>query len=264
MKKVINILIWLVIIAYFIVAMSFVNEKQKNILCNNIQVSITDSSINGFIKQSDIREFFHQSDMKVMGSPVVLINTKELEKKLQEYSAVKNAEVYVTMGGDICVNIDQRNPILRVINKRGNSYYIDEDGTIMPLSNKFSSHVLIANGHIVEHFEINKSRKIPCKPEELQQSGNTIMCDLYTLGKFINGDEFWKAQIEQIYVNDNYEYELVPRVGAHIINLGSINDYEKKFRNLKAFYVQGLNKVGWNKYEKINLKYENQVICTKR
>jgi len=264
MKRFKNILVWVFIIAYIAVAMSFVKERRNKILCHDIKVSILDSLNNGFITVSDIEDFMHETDMNVIGIPVSLINTKNIERQLKQYSSVKNAEVYVTLEGDIRVDIDQRNPIVRIVNKRGQSYYIDLEGTIMPLSSKYSSHVLIANGKIVEHFEVNRTRDIFCEPRDENWHRNRLVCDLYELSKFIYQDEFWKAQIEQIYVNDNHEFELIPRVGAHLIFLGSIENYKKKFRNLKAFYLQGLNNVGWNKYEEINLKFDNQVICTKR
>lgn len=264
MKLFKNILVWIFIVAYIAVAMSFVKEKRNQVLCHDIRVEILDSISNGFITPQDIEDFFHETDMNIIGSPVGSINTKELERKLKQYASVKNSEVYVTLDGDIRVEIDQRNPILRVINKKGQSYYIDHEGTIMPLSSKYSSHVLIANGNIVEHFEVNRTREIYCNQSDEDWNKNRIMCDLYDLSKFIYDHDFWKAQIEQIYVNDEYEFELIPRVGAHIIYFGGIDNYKIKFRNLRAFYLKGLNNVGWNQYEEISLKFENQVICTKK
>lgn len=264
MKILKNILIWVFIIAYLAVALSFVKERRNKILCHDIKVEILDSLSNGFITVRDIEDFFHETDMNIIGEPVSSINTKDLERKLKKYASVKNAEVYVTLEGDIRVEIDQRNPIVRVINKRGQSYYIDLEGTIMPLSGTYSSHVLIANGNIVEHYEVNRTREIFCNNTGENQQKNHLMCDLYELSKFIYEDDFWRTQIEQIYVNDEQEFELIPRVGAHVINLGSIDNYQQKFRNLQALYLHGLNNVGWNIYEKINLKFDNQVICTKR
>lgn len=264
MKKLKNILVWFFLTAYLAVAMSFVKERRSKILCHDIKVEILDSAYNGFITATDIEDYFHETDMNVIGTSVEQINTKQLERNLKRYASVKNAEVYVTLDGDIRVEIDQRNPIVRVINKRGQSYYIDQEGTVMPLSSKYSSHVLVANGYIVEHFEVGRTREIYCNTEDEDWEKNHLVCDLYNLSKFIYEDEFWRAQIEQVYVNDEYEFELIPRVGAHIIYLGTIENYEIKFRNLRALYEQGLNTVGWNIYDKINLKFENQVICTKR
>ena len=79
-----------------------------------------------------------------------------------------------------------------------------------------------------------------------------------------NNNPFWDAQIEQIYVTENNEIELIPRIGDNLILLGKIDNFEQKLENLQCLYEQALSKVGWNKYDTINLKYNNQVICSKR
>ena len=259
-KKIKKIAFWVITITYIVISMSFVKKRKSEVLCHDIKVSILDSLSNGFITEKDIEDFILQPDMNVVGNPIYSINTKDIEENLNKYSSVKNAEVFVDLGGNICVEIDQRNPIIRIVNKHGQSYYIDQEGVIMPLSNKYASHVLIANGNIVEKFDFSKNQNALNQNKTKQN----IISDLYTLAKFIYKNEFWKSQIEQIYINKEHEFELVPRVGAHIIYMGDIYNYQEKFRNLKEFYLQGLNTVGWNKYVSINLKFENQVICTKR
>jgi cell division protein FtsQ len=88
--------------------------------------------------------------------------------------------------------------------------------------------------------------------------------ELYELGMFLKKDPFWNAQIQQINVTATKELEFVPRVGDHIIFIGKPGNYEKKFDRLKIFYKKGLNEVGWNKYSRISLEFENQIICTKK
>ena len=80
----------------------------------------------------------------------------------------------------------------------------------------------------------------------------------------LNSDSFWSAQIDQIYVDNNDDIDLIPRVGNQQIHLGSTEDYEAKFRNLEAFYDKVLPEVGWNKYSVINLEYKDQIVCKRR
>ncbi|MCC7233328.1 MAG: cell division protein FtsQ, partial [Bacteroidia bacterium] len=87
---------------------------------------------------------------------------------------------------------------------------------------------------------------------------------VFRVADFLQNHPFWEAQIEQIYVNEKGELELIPRVGSHSVLIGEGKDLEKKFENLFLFYKEGLNKTGWNQYSIINLKYENQVVCTKK
>jgi cell division protein FtsQ len=121
----------------------------------------------------------------------------------------------------------------------------------------------VANGFISEPFRIGQTLNIhDVDHDSLSPSEQTIY-DVYRLAAFITADRFWNSQIEQIYVNNKYEIELIPRVGSHIIELGKTENIEEKMANLKLLYRQGFNKLGWNQYVKISLKYKNQVVCTK-
>jgi len=57
--------------------------------------------------------------------------------------------------------------------------------------------------------------------------------------------------------------EMVPRIGSQIIVLGSTKGFQKKMARLKRLYESGFSKVGWNKYKKIDLTYDNQAVCTR-
>jgi cell division protein FtsQ len=98
----------------------------------------------------------------------------------------------------------------------------------------------------------------------LQPDAPKVLTDLFRLSEFIFNEPFLKAQIEQIYVDPDREFELIPRVGRHIIVFGGTDRMEDKFDKLMLFYHEGLNKTGWEKYRVINLKFENQVVCTKK
>ena len=90
------------------------------------------------------------------------------------------------------------------------------------------------------------------------------MNEIYRFSAFVTEHPFWREQIVQLYVNRQGEFELIPRVGAHQILMGSLDQWERKLKNLELLYEQGFSSYGWNTYGTINLKYTNQVICTKR
>jgi cell division protein FtsQ len=161
------------------------------------------------------------------------------------------------------VEIRQKTPFVRVFNRYGQGYYLDRLGNVIPVSGSFSPFVMVASGFIAEPFTIGKTLNIfEVKHDSLPRSLHTIY-DVYKLAEFITADEFWNAQIEQIYVNNHYEFELIPRVGSHIIEMGKVENLDEKFENLKILYLRGFNNLGWNQYNKISLKYKNQVVCTK-
>ena len=113
----------------------------------------------------------------------------------------------------------------------------------MPLSRRFTAYLPIATGAIKEDF---------------------AKTDLYKFALFLHNDKFWNAQIEQIVVLPNQDIKLIPRVGDHQIILGNLYGYKERLDKLLAFYENGLNETGWNKYSVINLKFDKQVVCTKR
>lgn len=264
MKKIKYIGIWSAIAIYLIVSLSFVGEKRENTICSLVNVHIIDSTADALITSKEIKEYIYDLDMDVLGHPIKKINTQYLEKTLTDNAVIRDAEVFFTSNGNLNIEVDQRNPIIRINNRKGQSYYIDREGFIIPSKSSYTSHVLIANGYIKENFEPAKAKKINCNSPRKEESKEEIICELFEIAKFIENNKFWKAQIEQIYINSKGEYELIPRVGAHIIKFGTPEKYQEKFRNLKAFYKKGLNNVGWNQYLYINLKYDNQIICTKR
>ena len=142
------------------------------------------------------------------------------------------------------VTVDnQRIPVLRVMSANGENYYLDNKGTVMPPSAKCVAHLAVATGKIDKNFAKNK---------------------LYPFGMYLQNDPFWNAQIEQIHVLSGKTVELVPRVGDHLIYLGRIDGYERKLKRVKVFYQKALNQVGWNKYSRISVEFDNQVICTRR
>ncbi len=263
MKKLKILLVWVGIVAYIVFALGFVSGEYKKQVYTTIRVKIIDSLENRFVTAEDVTEILLDNGEKLLGYPQHTVNTHELEKLLAEDSFIKSARLYKTVDGALNADIVQRKPILRIINRTGQSYYLDREGMILPLSPNFTSRVPVANGYISEPFNVGSKRSI-FEADVPETKRNEVIYDLYALASFIESSNLWRAQITQVYVNNKYEFELIPRVGAHIILLGDASNVEMKFRKLEALYRYGLNNNGWNNYEIINLKYENQVVCTKR
>jgi cell division protein FtsQ len=254
---------WLIVISYLILTLSFVRLRSQQVVCSGIQINISDSLQNAFITKEDVKKLIEKHHKNLVGIPVSMINTYEIEQYLKKMQSVKMAEVYSNIDGIINIDIKQRKPMVRIINRYNQGYYIDSEGQILPLSSKFTSHVLIMNGNIIEPFEISSNIKIMdwC---DGRTGDIPLICKLLEFAKYITQDEFWKAQISQVYVESSTRIELIPRVGAHTILLGSLDGYEMKLKKLKLFYETALPEEGWNKYKQINLKYSNQIVCTKK
>ncbi len=258
MKRIMKIFVWIIILAYIVVIPGFIVDRSGKTPCNLIDIRLPDSLSSRFVTQDDILNVINKRDNQMLGYPIETLNTREIETRLVLHPALKKVEVYKTIGGKLHIEAIQRVPVVRIMNNKGTSFYLDAEGAVIPFSEKFTPRVLIANGYINEPEEIRRELMIK------NIDSDNIVKQVHELGCFISSDDFWKAQIEQIYVNKKGEFELVPRVGAYRIILGSFDSYREKFRKLYVLFEKGLNKVGWNKYETINLKFDGQIVCTKR
>ncbi|MBL7113195.1 MAG: hypothetical protein ISS19_14760 [Bacteroidales bacterium] len=251
-----HILTWLGLTGYLFVMLAFVGKEQENILCRQIRIHINDSMEVGFVTSDQIMKIINPDPATLLGKPVRTINISDLEDKLHKIRSIRTAEVYYTVEGHLSVDINQRRPLVRIIDDSGASYCIDTEGYLIPMTGQYIPYILIANGNI---------RAIDGKVSHIIDLENHKMLeDIYRLSKYLIEDAFLQAQIVQVYVNSNKEFELIPRVGSHVILLGDMNEFETRLNNLKTLYDQGFSSVGWNQFEKINLKYKNQVVCTKR
>lgn len=262
MKRIVNISAWVALIAFFIGIVGFVNHTQNEMVCVDIKIDIDRSNGNYFVEEEDINAMVYHEMDTLVGRPISAIVSERLEYKINNHPSVSNTEVFKTIDGYLVVQVQQRTPIVRVFANNGDSYYLDSTGRVMPPSEKYTSRVLVANGFIHDSFlDINhlNARKVSDSIVH-----RTLIDDIFTFAEYIRKDRFWKAQIEQLYVNKDFEIELIPRVGNHRIVFGDATELNRKFNKLKVFYNKGLSKTGWNEYSVINLKYANQVVCKKR
>ena len=264
MKKVVQIVLWLLPALGLPIILGFAGAEQNNASCTGISVNIDNADENFFVDETDIKEIIYSKGDSLVDSPVSQINYNNLEELILKNPSIKDVQVYATVEGEVKADIIQRKPVVRIYNTAGESFYIDEEGSVMPLSSKFTSRVLVANGNIRESFGGLTLFNVHKVETDNSLAAKTMIDDIFEVVRFINNDEFLKAQIQQIFINEKNDIELVPMVGDHKIILGDKKDLDTKFRKLLLLYQKGLSKTGWNQYSIINLKFKNQVICTKK
>ncbi len=252
--------IWIITLIYLIVAFGFVDDRFENQLCNRIKISVRDSVNTRFLSDGDIHKIIERNGINYLGIPLNEIDLTGIEDAVSTNQLIKECKAYTGINGTLQVEILQRQPLVRVIEASGRGYYIDREGNILNLSSRYTPHILVVNGRFNTSIKIGE----PVNVLKLDDSkSNRLLKDIYELSVFIENNELWHAQIVQVYVNTSHEYELIPRIGPHVILLGTLTDYQVKFDKLEVFYKEGLNNVGWNQYIKINLKYKDQIVCSK-
>lgn len=249
-------LAWFMVGILFMVAIGASSSKQENTMCSGVEVMIDHETGNQFVDEGDVKQLMAvQLPNKDFDLPIKFIPLQELEDTLERNPYIENAELYIDINGKLWAEVWQKYPLVRVINSENQAYYISREGEKMPISLDFTARVPVASGSIFDNGRIDGMIQAP------------ITQSLYLLSQYIDQHDFWKSQVEQIYVEDNGDILIIPKVGDHEIVFGrleSLQDIERKFDLLMAFYKDGLASVGWDTYKEINLKYKNQIVCTKK
>ena len=195
---------------------------------------------NLYITQETVNKLLIQNKESITSVPKEILDLNGLESVLNSNSMIKSAEVYVTVNGEVKAEVEQRKPIARV--NTNVSYYIDDQGLYMPLSSNHSARVPLVTG-FVDKKQLENVFKIADK---------------------IHNDAFLKKHIVEIHQNEDKSINLKTRVLDFEIALGQIEHLDKKINNLKAFYQKAKKDKALINYSKVNLKFDNQVVCTKK
>lgn len=248
LRKLLKLAGYLVLAMFFIATLAFTSHESKNIPCRSVEIEFGNDDLIRLSK-TEIYQLVKSADKDITAKNLEDINAEIIEKAVEKNPAILKAEVYKVVAKDtasykgiVTVRVKHRRPVVRVMSDEG-TYYLDKFGDKIPVSTNYTTNVLVATGYCSEKYA--KEQLLP-----------------FVL--FIENDAFWKAQIEQVHVEKNGDVILTPLVGSQIIELGNLGNFKEKLRNMRAFYSQVLTKNNWDKYDKISLKYKNQVVAQKR
>lgn len=237
-------------LAGVIVLMGAVSVKSEEQACKEMRIMIVGEE--AFVQQSDIARIVEQDFGQLVGRTLSTIPTHEIEAVLQRIPYVEHARVHIDMNGLLDIRIDQRKAILRILDPQGKGFYLDQYGLKMPVSQTYIPRVPVASGKIIEPYT-----------SPLDTISSRMVNDLFHLAQRIGRDSIWSRQIVQLFVNDESEIELIPRVGNHRILFGDSEEMEEKFQKLHVFYAGVMPKIDMDYYSVVNVKFKDQLICVR-
>jgi len=248
LRRLLKLTGFILLVAFLVITLAFSAKESRNIPCRSIEIEISENELIKISKEEIIR-LVNSADEQLIGKNLEQINADFIEKEVEKHQAIYKAEVYkviakdtVNYRGILGVRVKHREPAVRIMSAEGR-YYLDKNGEKIPVSANYTANVLVATGYFSEKFA--KDELLP-----------------FVL--FLENNPFWKAQIEQVHVEQDGDIILTPLIGDHLIELGSLEDYPAKLRNMKAFYRQVMARNKWNDYKIVSLKYDDQVIAKKR
>lgn len=232
------------------VLVGFADRNLRHNTCKDIVVTLENVRENHFLDEADVLRMVETIPGEVRTKQFSVIDFREIEERLKSYRNFRDVQLFNDLKGNLVVNVSLRRPVARLVQESGPDAYLSEEGLVIPVSDRYSSRVVILSGSMVKQIILD---------QDLNKSdyGKRIKATL----DFINGDSFLKKQIAEIELNSDGTINLLPQIGSQTIEFGKPEKLEDKFLKLKVFYKNILPERGWNKYHRVNLEFENQVIA---
>lgn len=256
-----NIILSLLTLSGMLALFSIAVGYKAEFSSHSPDIRLESRSGNYFINTSCIEEIIRENTAADEGGPINRDVLEQMHHILESIAFVENVKTYRTITGKLGAEVNLRNPVMRVVNNANESFYVDERGYMFPLSDVHTARIMIVTGDIPTAF--SPGANILHAQSECDDPDAKTFVGLFETASFIHGDIFWKAFIDHIYVLPNGKIELIPKNAYHTIEFGRPEHIREKFRKLRIFYIHGLTGKGWHYYNRINLEYNNQIICSK-
>jgi cell division protein FtsQ len=250
-KKLMLAMLWTTVGACTIVLLVAAARNQNGKRCKDVLVKIKGVDGVEYVSKKQILKTISGGRPDLMkGQLVKTFDLQQLEELLERNLWIRNAELFFDNNDVLHVDITEREPVARVFRTNGQSFYIDDMGEQLPVTNDQVARVPVFTSFPTETTAARK------KDSVLQQQ-------VKEMGRYILRNDFWMAQVEQVNIT-NYEFELVPKLGNHIIQFGAAEKMEPKFNRLLLFYKQIMNKTGWNYYSALDVRFDKQLVAVRR
>ncbi|MBS4071774.1 cell division protein FtsQ/DivIB [Algoriphagus aquatilis] len=234
-----------------LVLVGFIGFVEKQVQLKTYQgLEIDLEAVSGvyFVEEKEIEGIVSSAfpELKA-GLPLSEVPLSAMEERLLGHPFIKSVEASVGQKGIVKVSITQHEPIARIARPDAADGYITKEGLIIPTSPTYTSRVLILEGAYAE--------------ELMNQGSVEAMPELMPLIQFITMDEFWNAQVTELEINKKNDIRIHQQVGKQVIEFGDALDFESKFKRIEVLYKEILPRKGWNAYERISVKFKNQIVC---
>lgn len=246
-KKVARFTLGVVLVALFAGLLIAATLTRKSGFVKELNIATLNQEI-GLVPKSELEQVISAAasgDFRKM--PLKDLDLEQIEKAVEQNPWIQNAEAFVDNKQVLQLELLERVPVARVFSNNGKSYYIDTAGRLLP--DDVSVPMLVPVFTNVPYLGNDEmSRKL----------GRSIVY----LGSLIADDTFWNAQITQINVLPNGNFEMAPMIGNHKIIFGDSGRAKDKLHNLFVFYSKGLGKLGWDRYQVIDVRFRGQVVTS--
>lgn len=218
-------------------------------------------NVDQLITKEEVDSIVHSHFGLLQGTPMSQIDVGAIQVAVNRHPAIQSCNVYMGVDGILNIDIQQRAPMFRIMNTDGSGFYVDTLGQSFSLLSRAVAYV-----PVVSVEGVMGAMEFPATKDYYDENtlGLTYLDELVVFGNHMRKHAELKDWTEHIHLTAMGTLEVIPRIGRHIIEYGSIYNLEMKTRMLFQFYRSQLYITDLEKYSRINLNFENQVICEKR
>jgi cell division protein FtsQ len=238
MRRYTNILKAFLLLFLVVFLFAFSSKRSNHLPILNTHVKFVGKD-HLLISKNMVNKLLIQNQQAVECMPKDILDLNVLEAKISSHPMIENAEVYLTVNGEVTVEVTQRTPLARVISEP--SFYIDSQGEMMPLSSEYSARVVVVHGNV----------------------DATNIDAVHQLLEHVSHDDFLKLYVTEIIVNEEQQFSLFLRIYDFEVVVGTLEHLTNKMNNLKAFYQKAKKDKMLQTYKTVNLQFNQQVVCTK-
>lgn len=218
---------------------------------SQIQVELVGETTKAlFMDENEITQILKDQGI-TKGTIVESINLTSIEQELEKIRWIKNAELFINNQQLLEVKIQQRIPIARVFTVAGSSFYIDDQGRRLPLKQLTVLRLPVFTG-------------FPTDQDKLSAPDSLLLNDLLLFSNTIKTDSFFIAQIAQVNIGPNGDFQMVPSLGDHTVLIGSVDNLGDKLNRLYTFYKKVWVQSGINAYQVLDCRFDGQIVALKK
>ena len=233
-----------------VLAIVFSETRQAGRTCKNIVITIVGTAGEKFIEKRDVLQLLTaNTTTPICDAPLQKLDTRRIENIVKTHNFVREGIAYKSWKGYLKITILPRRPIARIIYPNHKSQYVDEDGTLLPLSDQYTARVLL-----VEVEQLLRGIK-----QNLREHAYGVV--LLALLNYIDCDPFWRAQIAYMHIDAKGKIFMHTQISKQRVEFGFPEAVGEKLVKLKLFYKQIIPYKGWNTYKRVNIEFDNQIVC---
>lgn len=241
--------VWILVTAGCATLLIAAIRRQNHALCTSVRIVIGGVD-RRMVDSAELESLLtDQHTRELVGTPSASISIRRLEKRIGANPWVKRADLFFDSKQVLWVKVTEREPVARLFTDNGASFYVDAEGTRLPLKDFYPVQLPIFTSCPLDRRTWTK--------------GDTALArQVAVLGAYLQAHPFWMDMVQQVDINKGFD--LVPAIGSSVLKIGDTSALDGKFNRLLVFYQKVIPRVGWNKYAVLDARYAGQIVGVKR